>query len=112
MQSHYAREQVREEPRRVPEEGSLALQATQLLEESQRQHLRVRETLELERATGIRAAGVVEEVVGIIDEAEQHGKSLFQLSCRWGKVRVGHPRCLSSGIRMALVLQANLATGI
>jgi hypothetical protein len=109
VQSHYAREQVREEPRCVPEEGSLALQATQLLEESQRQHLRVREALE--RAIGIRAAGV-EEVIGIIDETEQHGKSLFQVSCRWGSVWVGHPRYLSSGIRMAFVLQANLATDI
>ena len=109
MQSHYAGEQVTEESRRVPEERSLALQAAQLLEESQRQHLRVREAFE--RAIGIRAAGV-EEAIGIIDEAEQHGKSLFQVSCRWGKVRVGHPRYLSSGIRMALVLLPNLATGI
>lgn len=45
MLSHYAREQVRE-PRCVPEEGSLALQAAQLLDESEGKHLRVREPLE------------------------------------------------------------------
>jgi len=109
VQSHHAREHVREEPLGVPEKGPFALQAAELLEEGQRQHLRVREPLE--RAVGIGAVGV-EEVVSVVDEAEEHGQSLFQASCRWSSVWVGHPRFLSLGSRMAPFLPAIHATDI
>ena len=70
---------MREEPLGIPEEGALALQAAELLEEGERDDLRVREPLE--RAVGIGAVGV-EESVSVVDEAEEHGEGLFQASRR------------------------------
>src|SRR5829696_7666030 len=69
VQPRHPREEVDEEPRRVPEEGPLALHAAQLLEEGEREDLRVREPLE----RGVAISPRVEEAIGVVDEAEQHG---------------------------------------
>jgi hypothetical protein len=97
VQPHHAREEVGEEPRRVPEEGPLALHAAQLLEEGEREDLRVREPLE----RGVDLGPRVEEAIGVVDEAEQHGHGLFQAGRLWGRVRVGHLLLLVAGSRMA-----------
>src|SRR5215210_429579 len=64
--------------------------------------------LTLERAVAIPPR--VEEAVGVVHEAEQHGHGLFQGRRRWGSVVVGHPVFLSPGVRMAPVLLPNHAT--
>ena len=46
----------------------------------------------------------VEEAVGVVYEAEQDGDRPFQGGERGGMLRLGHPRFLSLGIRMAPVL--------
>jgi hypothetical protein len=109
MQIHHAREQVREEPRCVPEEGALALDAAQLLEEGERDDLGIGEPLE----RGVASAALwVEEEESVVDEAEEHGHGLFQARRRWGSVRVGHPRFLSLESRMAPFLPSIHATDI
>jgi hypothetical protein len=102
----HSREKVREEPLGVAQEGSLALDAPQLLEERQRQDLGVREPLE--RLVGSTVG--VEQRVGVVHEAEQDRDRLFQGGERRGMLRIGHPRFLSPGIRMASVLLPNHAT--
>ena len=75
MKTHYAREQVREESLGVAQEGALALHAPKLLQESEGYDLRIREPLEGLVAPPFR----VEQRVGIVDEAEEDGQSLFRL---------------------------------
>jgi len=106
IEAHHPREQLREEPLGVAQEGTLALGAPKLLQEGEGKHLGVREPLE--RCVAV--APRVEDTVGVVHEAEQHGHGLFQAGRPWGSVGVGHPRFLSPGIRMAPVLQANRAT--
>ena len=86
MQPRHAREEVDEEPRRVPEEGPLALHAAQLLQEGEREDLRVREPLEGLVAPPSR----VEVGVGVVDEAEQDGYGLFRSGESVGMVFLGH----------------------
>jgi hypothetical protein len=97
---------VGEETLGVAQEGALALDAPELLEEGEREDLRVRETLE--RLLAPRAW--IEERVLLVYEAEQHGQGLFQGRLARGMLHLGHPRFLSPGIRMAPVLLLNRAT--
>jgi hypothetical protein len=97
---------VGEEALGVAQEGALALRAQQLLEERQGKDLGVREPLG--RLVGSPVG--VEVSVGIVDEAEKRGHSLFNGGEGEGMLRLGHPRFPSPGIRMAPVLQANHAT--
>src|SRR5918993_1107989 len=90
-------EQVREEPLGIAQEGPLALYAPKLLEKRQRQDLGVREPLERLVTLPPR----VEQRVSVVDEAEQDRDRLFQGGEGGGMLRMGHPRFLSSGIRMA-----------
>ncbi len=99
-------EQVREEPLGIAQEGPLALYAPKLLEKRQRQDLGVREPLERLVTLPPR----VEQRVSIVEEAEQDRDRLFQGGEGGGMLRMGHPRFLSSGIRMAPVLLPNHAT--
>src|SRR5215211_444150 len=66
MKPHDTGEQVREEPLGVARERSLGLDAPQLLEEGESQHLGIREPLQGLVAVSIR----VEPGVGIVDEAK------------------------------------------
>ena len=70
---------MREEPLGLAQEGLLALHAAQLLEEGQRQDLRVREALDGDR--GVALAARVEDPVGVADEAEEDGVKAS--SVRW-----------------------------
>jgi hypothetical protein len=54
----------------------------------------------------------VEQCVGVVYEAEQHGQSLFQVGKRGGMLGVGHPTFLSLRVRMALVVPSIHATHI
>ena len=105
MKPNHPREQVREEPLRVAQERALALHAAKLLEEGEGQDLRVRELLERPVPVPLR----VEESVGVVHEAEQHGRGPFQAGRRWGSVWVGHPRGSFRRDSDGPVLQANLA---
>lgn len=97
-----------EEPLGIAQEGPLALGAPKLLEERKGKDLRIRELLE--RLVAL--APWVDEDVGVVDEAEQDGDRLFQGGEGEGMLGLGHPKFLSSGVRMAPVLQANHATFI
>ena len=66
MEPYHAREEVREEPLGVAQERPLALHAPQLLQEGERQHLRVREPLE----RSVHVPPRVDAGVGVVDEAE------------------------------------------
>src|SRR5215210_454269 len=103
-----AREEVDKETLEVAQEGAFALGAPQLLEECQGDDLRVRELLE----RGVALPPRVEEGVGVIHEAEQDRDRLFQRSEGGSMLRVGHPRHLSLGIRMAPFLPLIHATDI
>jgi hypothetical protein len=96
-ETDHAGEQVREESLGVAQEGTLALDAAQLLEERERQDLGVRKPLEPFVAPG---AGV-EVRIGIVYEAEQDGESLFRLLKPSGMVSVGHLLLLMEGSLMA-----------
>jgi hypothetical protein len=85
---------VGEEPLGVAQEGALALHAPQLLEEGERDDLRVREPLYGFVASS--AAGV-EMGVGVVYEAEEDGYGLFRLGEAWGMVGPGHPLLLGEG---------------
>lgn len=78
MKVRHPREQVREEAPSIAQERALTLDASQLLEESERDDLRVREPLE----RTVPVPSRVEEPVGVVYEAEQHGYGLFQGRCR------------------------------
>jgi hypothetical protein len=93
MKPHHPGEKVREEPLCIPQEGALALDAAQLLEERERDDLGIREAL-----YGLLASGAgVEEGVGIVDEAEEHAQGLFRLGEAWGMVGLGHLSLLGEG---------------
>ena len=109
MQPRYPREQLREEPLGIPQERAFALHAPKLLQEDEGDDLRVRKPPY--RVLSSSAAGV-EVAVDIIYEAEKHGQSLFQVGERVGMLGSGHPRFLSSRVRMALVVPSIHATHI
>src|SRR5215207_4225808 len=106
MQPHHSREQVRKESLGVAQERAFALHTPQLLEERQGKHLRVGELLE----RVVARPAWVEEGVGVVDEAEQNGDRLFQGSEGGSMLRMGHPRFLSSGSRMAPFLSHTEST--
>jgi len=93
IKPHHPREQVRKEPLGVAQEGALALHAAQLLEERERDDLRVREPLERLVTLPVR----VEMGVGVVDEAEEDGESLFREGEAWGMVGLGHLSLLGEG---------------
>src|SRR5215204_1324661 len=101
VQPHDSREQVREKPLGIAQERALALDASQLPEEGQRDDLRVREPL-----YGLVASGARVEVgVCVVYEAEEGDDRLFRSGEAWGMVLVGHPELLWSGVgRTALFL--------
>ena len=102
------REQVGEEPLGIPQERAFALHAPKLLQERQGEHLGVGELL-----YGLVALPAwVEEGISVVDEAEQYGDRLFQGREGGSMLRMGHPRFLSSGNRMAPFLPLNHATDI
>jgi hypothetical protein len=109
VQPRYPREQLREEPLGIPQERAFALHAPKLLQEDEGDDLRARKPLY--RLLSSSAAGV-EVAVGIIYEAEKHGQSLFQVGERVGMLGSGHPRFLSSRVRMAPVVPSIHATHI
>src|SRR5215208_2780487 len=93
IESHHPGEQVGEEPLGVPQEGALALHPPQLLEERERDDLRVGKPLERPVTLPVR----VEEGVGVVDEAEQDGEGLFRVGEAWGMVGSGHLSLLGEG---------------
>ncbi len=109
VQPHHPGEQVREEPLCVPQEGAFALYTPQLLEERKRDDFRVRKAL-----YGLVASSTVgvEQCISVVYEAEEHGQSLFQVRQRVGMLLLGHPRFLSSRVRMAPVVPSIHATHI
>jgi hypothetical protein len=109
MQPRYSGEQVGEEPLGIAQERAFALHAPKLLQEGEGDDLRIRKALYGLVASS--AAGV-EVTVGIIYEAEKHGQSLFQVGERVGMLGSGHPRFLSSRVRMAPVVPSIHATHI
>jgi hypothetical protein len=109
VQPRYPREQLREEPLGIPQERAFALHAPKLLQEGEGEDLGVRKPLYGLVASS--AAGV-EEAVGVVYEAEKHCHSLFQVGERVSMLGSGHPRFLSSRVRMALVVPSIHATHI
>src|SRR5215210_2914058 len=97
MQPHHPRKQVRKESLGVAQERAFTLHTTQVLEERQGKHLRVGELLE----RVVAKPAWIEEGVGVVYEAEQYGDCLFQGVESGSMLRMGHPRFLSSGSRMA-----------
>jgi hypothetical protein len=71
---HHTGKQLREEAGGVSEEGALGLHASKLLEEREGKDLRIGELLERRVAPPFG----VEPLVGVVDEAEENGESLFQ----------------------------------
>ena len=109
METHHPREQVSKEPLGVAQERAFAFHTPQLLEEGEGDDLRVRESLYCLVASS--AVGI-EQGIGVVYEAEEHGQSLFQVGERVGMLGVGHPRFLSSGVRMAPFVPLIHATDI
>jgi hypothetical protein len=109
MQPRYSRKQVREESLGIPQKRAFTLHAPQLLEEGESDHFRVREALYCLVAS---RAMRVEQCVGVVYEAEEHGQSLFQVGEGGGMVGLGHPRFLSLRARIALVVPSIHATHI
>jgi hypothetical protein len=100
VKPYHPGEEVAEEPLGVAQERALRLDASQLLEESEGDDLRVCKPFE-----GLVASSFgVEGSVGVVDEAEQDGERLFRSSERRCKLSMGHPLILWSGFWMALVL--------
>jgi hypothetical protein len=91
VKPHNSRKQVREEPLGIAQKRALALGAPQLLEERERDDLRVREALYGFVASS--AVGV-EIGVGVVDEAEEDGQGLFPVWARRG-VWLGWAICCS-----------------
>jgi hypothetical protein len=106
MKPRHPREQVSEEPPNIPQERAFAFYAPQLLEERQRQYLRVRKLLE----GFVAFAARVEAGVSVVHEAEEHDDRLFNGAQGGGMLASGHPRFLSSGSRMASVVPSIHAT--
>ena len=109
MQPRYSRKQVREESLGIPQKRAFTLHTPKLLEEGESDDLRIREVFEGFVAP---SAMRVEQCVGVVYEAEQHGQSLFQVGKRGGMLGVGHPTFLSLRVRMALVVPSIHATHI
>jgi hypothetical protein len=109
VQPRYPREQMGEEPLGIPQERAFALHAPKLLQEGEGDDLGVRKSLYGLVAS---SAARIEEAVAIIYEAEKHCQSLFQVGERVGMLVLGHPRFLSSRVRMALVVRSIHATHI
>jgi hypothetical protein len=84
VKPYHPREQVREEPLGIAQEGMLGLHAPQLLQEGEGDDLRVREPLE----RFVAPPAWVEESVGVVDEAEQDGEGLFRSGEPLGMVGV------------------------
>ena len=82
VKSYHPWEQMREKPLGISQEGALRLHATKLLQEGESDDLRVRELLE----RGVSLPPRIEEGVGVVDEAEQDGQSLFRLGEALGMV--------------------------
>ena len=80
MEPCHPREQVREEPLGISQEGAFALHAPQLLEQGEGDDLRVRKPLY--GLVAVSAAGV-EMDVSVVDEAEEDGEGLFCPSEAW-----------------------------
>src|SRR5215217_966775 len=74
VQTDHAGEQLREKTGAIAQERTLRLYAPKLLEERERDDLRIREALYRLVASGAR----VEGGVSIVYEAEEHGHGLFQ----------------------------------
>jgi hypothetical protein len=88
-----------EKPGGLAQERALGLYPSQLLEEREGKHLRVRKPFEGSVAT----PSWVEVPVGVVDLAEQHDERLFQEDEFWSMLGMGHPMLLWSGSgRMAL----------
>jgi len=101
MELYDSREQVREKPGDLAQEGTLGLNTPKLLEEGEGDDLRVREFFEGLVASPFR----IEPVVSVVYLAKQNGHSLFQEGQLWGKLSLGHLMLLWTGrSRMALVL--------
>jgi hypothetical protein len=109
MQPRYSRKQVREESLGIPQKRAFTLHTPKLLEKGESDDLRIREVFEGFVAS---SAMRVEQCVGVVYEAEQHGQSLFQVGKRGGMLGVGHPTFLSLRVRMALVVPSIHATHI
>ena len=109
METHHPREQVSKEPLGVAQERAFAFHTPQLLEEGEGDDLRVRESLYCLVASS--AVGI-EQGIGVVYKAEEHGQSLFQVGERVGMLGVGHPRFLSSRVRMAPFVPLIHATDI
>jgi hypothetical protein len=106
VKPHHPGEQVREESLGIAQERALALNTSELLQERERDDLRVREPFERLIASNMR----VEELVGVVYEAEEYGYHFFQIGERGGMLRMGHLLLLVVGSGMALVLLPNHAT--
>jgi hypothetical protein len=109
VQPRYPREQMEEEPLGIPQERAFALHAPKLLQEGEGDALGVRKPLYCLVASG---AARVEEAVAVIYEAEKHCQSLFQVGERVGMLGSGHPRFLSSRVRMPPFVPSIHATHI
>jgi hypothetical protein len=94
IQPHHTGEQVREESLSVAQEGALALDATELLEERERDDLRVREPLERLVASSV----WVEQRVGVSSMRQKR------------TVRASSARA-SRGVRLARAIFCSLARG-
>ena len=97
VKPRYAREQVRKEPLGVAQERAFALYPSELLEEREGDDLGVRKPL---YGLVLSRTGV-EQRIGVIYEAEEHGESLFQVAERvgvcWGRAIRGSFREGSDG---------------
>ena len=97
VEPHHSREQIREEPPGVTQEEALAFHTPKLLEERERDDLRVRKPLE----GLVVPAFWIKQGVSVVYETEEHGQGFFQVGERGGMLGSGHPRFLSSRVRMA-----------
>jgi len=93
VDAHDSHEQVPEEPFGVAQERALALDASQLPEQSQRDVFRVRDPLERLVASG---AGV-EVRVCVVYESQEGNDRLVRSSEALGMMPVIHPELLWSG---------------
>ena len=94
MEAYDSREQVREEPLGLAQEGALGFDAPKLLlEECEGYDLGGREFFE-----GLVVVPFgVEPVIDVVYLAEQNGRSLFQEGQPWGKLGPGHLKLLWTG---------------
>ena len=106
VEPHHTREQIGEEPLGIAQERALALYTAELLQKRELDDLRVREPFE----RLVSSSMGVEEQVGIVYEAEEHGYDFFQIAGRRGMLRVGHLLLLVVGSLMAPLLLLNHAT--